>query len=108
MEEECQNMAALTDYRSESAHSLLVLGYLSWVDQLLLLLHHLLLLRHRHLVLVLHLLRLHGHLLLGGTTSHVRGITVHDLLLLWLNWHALQRVHVLRVHEVVLDNVVIH
>ena len=75
-----------------------MLGHLSWVDELLSL--HLLL-RHRHLMLVLHL-----HLLLWLLAGRV--VPVHDLLLLGLNQYSFQRIHVLRVHEVVLDDVIVH
>ena len=105
-------------FSSETAHGILLLHHLGWVDHLLLhrlLLHGLLL--HGHLLLVHHLgaLRLHLlclHLLclhlLRLHWLHAWVVAIHDLLLRHLNRHTFQRVHVLRVHEVVLNDVVVH
>ena len=76
-------------------------GHLGWIDELGLHLHAGCL-RHGHLVLVL--LRLHHLLLL----HHAWVVAVHDLLLLGLDGHASQRVDVLRIHVVLLDNVLVH
>ena len=90
----------------------MLLHHLGWVDELLLL-HGLLL--HGHLLLVHHRLALHLHLLCLHwlharlhTRLHAWVVAVHDLLLRHLNRHTSQRVHVLRVHEVVLNDVVVH
>ena len=104
-------------FSSETAHGILLLHHLGWVDELLLL-HGLLL--HGHLLLVhhlgLHLGTLHLHLLCLHRLRlhrlhawlHAWVVAVHDLLLRHLNRQTSQRVHVLRVHEVVLNDVVVH
>ena len=76
-----------------------------WIDELLALRWHGHLLL--ELLLLLHLLRLLLHHLLLRV-HHVWLVAVHDLLLLGLHHHSLQWVHILGIHEVVLDNVVIN
>ncbi len=68
------------------------------------LVHGLLALRwHSHLLL-------HHRLLLLWLLHHgcIRVVAVHDLLLLRLNRHSLKWVHILGVHKVVFNDVVIH
>ena len=72
-----------------------------WVDK------HLATWRHCHLLLILHLLGLLHLLRVLLHHLSVGRVVVHDLLLRRLHRHAFEWVDVLRVHEVVLDDVFI-